>query len=253
MKRFIMLLLAAAPVLWPVPASSRAGVFSLTELDAGEGCGITDPARLEILKALAASTSVDPDPAVKKIRLSDPALFGEPFVVLSCSKAPGALDYAEARNLRLYLSAGGTLFANDSSGLRKSPFAAWLSRAVELTLPGLPLKPADRNHPVFKSFFMSLLPGGRFDLEREPSVVEYSGRYAVIFSRNDLIGVWARDALGRYLYEPSPGGARQRREGEKLTLNILIYALTGSYKQDAVHQPYIMQRLRELDAGRGPR
>jgi len=222
--------------------------FSLTELDLGEGCGVADSARVEILKALAASTSVDPDLAEKKIKLSDPALFEEPFVVLSCSKAPGALDYDEARNLRLYLSAGGTLFANDTSGLRKSPFALWLARALEAALPDAALKPAAREHPLFKSFFMSVAPGGRFDLEREPSAAEYAGRYAVIFSRNDLLGVWPKDALGRYLYEPSPGGARQRHEGEKLTLNIIIYALTGSYKQDAVHQPYIMQRLRELDA-----
>jgi len=230
------------------PPSLSAGTFSLTELDLGEGCGVADSARVEILKALAAATSVDPDMAGKKIKLSDPALFEEPFVVLSCSKAPGALDYDEALNLRLYLSAGGTLFANDASGLRKSPFALWLARAVEAALPGAALKPAAREHPLFKSFFMSVAPGGRFDLEREPTAAEYGGRYAVIFSRNDLPGVWPRDALGRYLYEPSPGGARQRREGEKLTLNILIYALTGSYKQDAVHQPFIMQRLRELDA-----
>lgn len=226
--------------------------FSLTELDLGEGCGVADSARLEVLKALAAATSVDPDMAGKKVKLSDPALFEEPFVVLSCSKAPGALDDDEARNLRLYLSAGGTLFANDVSGLRKSPFALWLNRALEMALPGSPLKPAAREHPLFKSFFMSVAPGGRFDLERQPSAAEYAGRYAVIFSRNDLLGVWPKDALGRYLYDPSPGGARQRHEGEKLTLNIIIYALTGSYKQDAVHQPFIMQRLRELDAMPAP-
>ena len=227
--------------------------FSLTELDLGDGCGVADSIRGEVLKALAAATSVDPDMARKKVRLSDPALFEEPFLVLSCSKAPVALNYDEARNLHLYLAAGGTLFANDASGLRKSPFSLWLTRALEFSLPDAALKPAAREHPLFKSFFMSVAPGGRFDLEREPSAAEYGGRYAVIFSRNDLLGVWPRDALGRYLYEPSPGGARQRREGEKLTLNIIIYALTGSYKQDAVHQPYIMQRLRELDAVPGAR
>jgi hypothetical protein len=238
-----------AALLFVCAGSAGAGGFSLTELDLGSGCGIADSARAEILKALAASTSVDPDMAPKKVRLSDPALFAEPLVVLSCSRAPGAIDYDETRNLRLYLSAGGTLFANDSSGLRKSSFAAWLTRTVELALPEAKLKPAAREHPIFKSFFMSLAPGGRFDLEREPYAAEYAGRYAVIFSRNDLPGVWTKDALGRHLYEPSPGGDRQRREGEKLTLNILVYALTGSYKQDAVHQPFIMQRLRELDAG----
>jgi len=239
-----------AALIFCFARNAGAGGFSLTELDLGEGCGVSETTRFEVLKALAAATSVDPDMDVKKVKLSDPALFEEPFIVLSCSKAPGALDYEETRNLKLYLSAGGTLFANDASGLRKSPFAAWLSRTIELILPEARLKPADRGHPLFKSFFMSVLPGGRFDIEREPSVVEYGGRYAVIFSRYDLLDVWTRDALGGYLYEPSPGGARQRREGEKLTLNIFIYALTGSYKQDAVHQPYIMQRLRELDAGK---
>ena len=132
--------------------------FSLTELDLGDGCGVTDSARVEVLKALAAATSVDPDMARKKVRLSDLGLFEEPFVVLSCSKAPGALDYEEARNLRLYLAGGGTLFANDASGLRKSPFALWLARVLEQALPDAGLKPASRDHPLFKSFFMSVAP-----------------------------------------------------------------------------------------------
>ena len=130
-------------------SSSAAGAFSLTELDLGAGCGVADSARVEILKALAAATSVDPDMAGKKIKLSDPALFEEPFVVLSCSKAPGALDNDEAGNLRLYLSAGGTLFANDASGLRKSPFALWLARALEAALPAALRRPGT---PAFQSF-----------------------------------------------------------------------------------------------------
>jgi len=224
-----------------------AAAFSLTELDLGAGCGVTEPARLELLKALRAATSVEPEPAARRVKLSDPALFSEPFLTLSCSEAPRGLDYEELRALRLYLVSGGTLFANDASGRRKSPFAAWLHRTLELVLPENGFKPVARDHSLLKSFFLIGEPGGRFSLEKEPSAVEYAGRYAVIFSRNDLLGVWPRDAVGRPVHEiPSAG---QRRSGEKLTLNILIYALTGSYKQDAVHQPYIMQKLRELDAG----
>ena len=33
-------------------------------------------------------------------------------------------------------------------------------------------------------------------------------------------------------------------EARKLTLNIVMYALTGSYKADAVHQPFILQKMR---------
>lgn len=234
----------------PLNAPLAAANFALAELDLGAGCGVPDSARAGILKALAGATSVEPDYAAKKIKLSDEALFEEPFLVLSCSAAPENLDYAELRALRLYLVSGGTLFANDASGRRQSPFADWLKRTLALALPENGFAPAARDHSLLKSFFIINAPGGRFSLEQEPAAVEYAGRYAVVFSRNDLIGVWARDAIGRYACEIPAAG--QRRCGEKLTLNILVYALTGSYKQDAVHQPYIMQRLRELDAGAGP-
>lgn len=248
-RNILFLIYSLLPVLLSPPPLA-AGTFSLTELDLGAGCGVSDSARVEILKALAGATSVEPDPAAKKIKLSDEALFEEPFLVLSCSAAPESLDYAGLRALRLYLVSGGTLFANDASGRRQSPFADWLKRTLALALPENGFVPVARDHSLLKSFFIISAPGGRFNLEKEPSAVEYAGRYAVIFSRNDLIGAWARDSIGRYAYEIAAAG--QRRSGEKLTLNILVYALTGSYKQDAVHQPYIMQRLRALDAGAAP-
>lgn len=250
MKTLPHYLLLASGLLFSaslLPPLSRAGAFSLAELDLGAGCGIPESARLELLNALAGATSVEPDFAAKKIKLSDPALFSEPFLALSCSAAPESLDYDELRALRLYLVSGGTLFANDSSGRRQSSFAAWLRRTLELVLPENGFQPVAKEHSLLKSFFIISSPGGRFNLEKEPSVVEYAGRYAVIFSRNDLLGVWPKDSIGRYVHDIPAAG--RRRSGEKLTLNILLYALTGSYKQDAVHQPYIMQKLRELDAG----
>ncbi|MBI4800893.1 MAG: DUF4159 domain-containing protein [Elusimicrobia bacterium] len=232
------------------PLLLSAGAFSLAELDLGAGCGIMESARLEILRALAGATSVEPEFAARKIKLSDAALFDEPFLTLSCAGAPESLDYGELRALRLYLVSGGTLFVNDASGRRRSPFAEWLRRTMELVLPESGFQPVAKDHSLLKSFFLISAPGGRFNLEKEPAAMEYSGRYAVIFSRNDLVGVWPKDSIGRYVYDIPAAG--QRHSGEKLTLNILIYALTGSYKQDAVHQPFIMQRLRELDAGASP-
>lgn len=247
-RKFLSALLCLYPLVFA--PSLAAGTFSLTELDLGAGCGVPESARNEILKALSGATSVEPDFAAKKIKLSDGALFEEPFLVLSCPGAPESLDYAELRALRLYLVSGGTLFANDSSGRRQSPFAGWLKRTMSLVLPENGFQPVARDHSLLKSFFIVNAPGGRFSLEKEPAAVEYAGRYAVIFSRNDLVGAWAKDSIGRYVYDIPAAG--QRHSGEKLTLNILVYALTGSYKQDAVHQPYIMQRLRELDAGAAP-
>ena len=74
--------------------------------------------------------------------------------------------------------------------------------------------------------------------------VDWAGKTVVLYSQNDLLGAWAKDPLGKYLYECVPGGEVQRMEARKLTLNIIMYSLTGSYKADAVHQPFILQKMR---------
>ena len=51
--------------------------------------------------------------------------------------------------------------------------------------------------------------------------------------------------LGRPLLPCLPGGEPQRHNARKLTLDILMYSLTGSYKSDAVHQPYLLQKMRQ--------
>ncbi len=51
-----------------------------------------------------------------------------------------------------------------------------------------------------------------------------------------------KDPLGTWEYEVIPGGERQREMAFRLRINIIIYALTGDYKQDQVHLPFIMKR-----------
>jgi hypothetical protein len=66
-----------------------------------------------------------------------------------------------------------------------------------------------------------------------------------VYTRNDVLGAWAKDPLGHYLYDCAPGGDAQRMAARKLALNIVIYALTGSYKADAVHQPFLLEKMRQ--------
>ena len=62
--------------------------------------------------------------------------------------------------------------------------------------------------------------------------------------RNDLGGAWAQDHLGRFLNECLPGGESQRQQAFMLGVNIVLYALTVNYKQDQVHLPFILERMR---------
>ena len=70
-------------------------------------------------------------------------------------------------------------------------------------------------------------------------------RLAAVFCANDLHGPWVRDPLGKDVYDCEPGGETQRREAFKLMINVIIYSLTGSYKTDAVHQPFLEKKLKK--------
>ena len=61
---------------------------------------------------------------------------------------------------------------------------------------------------------------------------------------NDYAGAWAVDQRGRGIMPVSPGGETQREMSYRFGVNLVMHALTGNYKDDMVHMPDIMQRLR---------
>ncbi len=67
-------------------------------------------------------------------------------------------------------------------------------------------------------------------------------RLVMVWSANDLLGALARDSLGQPLHPCEPGGEVQRAESQKLFVNIVMFALTGTYKTDAVHQPFLERK-----------
>ena len=44
-----------------------------------------------------------------------------------------------------------------------------------------------------------------------------------------------------------PGGERQREMAFRFGINLVMYALTGNYKEDQVHVPALLERLGEDD------
>jgi len=40
-----------------------------------------------------------------------------------------------------------------------------------------------------------------------------------------------------------PGGEQQREMARRFGVNLVMYALTGNYKSDQVHVPFILERL----------
>ncbi len=233
----------AQPAAWRA-STATADRFVWTQLRLGPDWNPYPTAPSELLEMLSTVTSVlsSPQPRVLS-SLTDPGLFYSPMVVLAGREAPAPLSDPELRALRDYLSAGGLLWIEDASGGPPGSFDRWVRKTLSEALPEAPLAALPPDHVVYKTFFLLRRPGGRAGAEALEGV-SWDGRTAVIYSRDDLLGVWVKDALGQPAYQCQPGGPAQCQDGRRLALNIVMYALTGSYKADAVHQPYLMQKMR---------
>jgi len=229
------------------PLLAEAGdrfVFSQLRYEGGDW----DPypnAYKEILHYLTTTTSVKAEVARKELSLNDPELFSSPFLYMTGQEEFSAFTSQEIENLKRYLSGGGLLVIDDASGGKNLDFDRAVHREMERVFPDTGLKRLPRDHAVFRSFYLSPGVMGRTVSSAYLEGIDIDGETVVIYSQNDLGGAWVRDKLGNWIYECVPGGEMQRLEAMKLSLNIIIYSLTGTYKKDAIHQPYIQQKLKE--------
>lgn len=198
----------------------------------------------EILSFLVTTTSIKLHPDRKIIGIGSNELFEYPFVLLTGNRNFPEFS-KEARNqLIRYLTGGGVIFIEDATGIPGSLFDRAARKFIRQTFSDSPLHIISREHAVMRSFYLLRTVGGRKVIHNYLEGLEIDGRTCLIYSSNDILGAWARDRMGNYLYSCDPGGEKQRRESIKLTANIIMYALTGTYKTDAIHIPFILRKLR---------
>ncbi|MBI2787233.1 MAG: DUF4159 domain-containing protein [Elusimicrobia bacterium] len=238
---FIFICLASFPSRALAQQGDR---FVWTQLQLGDTWDPYPDAPDLLTAWLGEVTSVRTSPARRTISLSDPALFSSPFVYLAGTSAPPELRDDELRRLRQFISGGGFLWVEDSGGGPPGSFDRWLRRELPRILPDSSLKPLPPDHVIYRTFFLLRGPAGRVRVHGSLEGVDWGGRVAVLYTRDDALGAWAKDALGKPLRACVPGGEPQRELARRLTLNVVMYSLTGSYKSDAVHQAAILDKLK---------
>lgn len=229
------------------PSSARAQQgdrFVWTQLHLGDDWDPYPDAPSAVMAFLGEVTSVRVAPERRELSLKDPALFSSPFLYLAGTSAPPALRDDELRRLRQFISGGGFLWIEDSGGGPPGSFDRWVRRELPRVLPDADLKPLPSDHVLYRTFFLLRGPAGRVRVQGSAAGVEWGGRVAVLYTRDDALGAWAKDALGKPLRACVPGGEAQRELAKRLTLNVIMYSLTGSYKSDAVHQAAILDKLK---------
>lgn len=199
----------------------------------------------EVLRFLHLTTSIKTLSERRVVTSDDKLLFYSPLLIVLGSEDFPSLSEKEVEILHRFIQGGGIIFVDDISGQKGVGFDKAIRRELSRILPDgewvkLPLE----EHPVFRSFYLLRTVGGRRIVNSYLEGINLSGRTVVIYSQNDLLGAWVKDRLGNYLYTCLPGGEPQRLEAIKLTANIILYSLTGTYKTDYIHQPFIQEKLR---------
>ena len=197
----------------------------------------------DILSFLQQTTSVKADLQRRIITLADPLLFQTPFILFT---GQGYLHWSslEKENLKKYLSKGGFIFVEDREGEKNGEFDRSFRLILQEIFPDKPLTILPREHAVYRSFYLLRSVSGRKMNRNYLEGLDVDGRTALIYSQNDVLGAWNKDLFGNYVFECFPGGESQRWEAQKLLMNLILYSVTGTYKTDTIHLPYIQEKLR---------
>ncbi|MEO1192800.1 MAG: DUF4159 domain-containing protein [Pseudomonadota bacterium] len=159
------------------------------------------------------------------------------------------LSQEAADRVNAFLASGGAIFfdlRDPGGGGPASSATAALRRLTEgLEIP--PLAPVPPEHVLTKTFYLMQDFPGRYDggtlwIDTTGTVAN-DGVARVLIGANDYAAAWALDRNGRPHFATVPGGERQREMAFRFGINLVLYSLTGNYKADQVHVPFILERL----------
>jgi hypothetical protein len=242
---------AAALLLLLIPSPSKAGVGDRFAYNQLQYQGLWDPypeVADSVLEMIKSMTNINPLPERRVVRVSDPAFFESPFLLVKGS-AELRFTADEKNRIKRFLDGGGFILFDDTLAHPKSPFSDSVRSLLKEIYPDRPFQRLSPDHAIFRSFFLLRNAAGRRMAQNFLEGIDVGGqgggegRTAVVLSVNDLLGAWARDPSGAYIHPCEPGGEPQRWDSFKLTLNLVYFSLTGTYKKDAIHQPFIEKKL----------
>ncbi|MHC8510082.1 MAG: DUF4159 domain-containing protein [Rhodospirillales bacterium] len=222
----------APRIAWVETGDARVDAMTKAGLN-----GLTIIVRRRTAAELGAPRAVDP---------AEDSLALYPLIYWPLADGQAAPGLKAARNVKAFLAGGGMiLFDSRNAGGLGAGLEVLSGTAAALDLPALSPIPPD--HVLSRSFYLLRGFPGRWsgggvwtDVQNQPG---NDGVAGVIAGGADWAAAWAMDENFRPLAAVTPGGARQRELAFRFGVNLVMYALTGNYKEDQVHIPEILRRL----------
>jgi len=175
------------------------------------------------------------------VHADDKQLLTEPFAVWGGAGAVPALTAREVTTLKQYFALGGILFVDDFDPDRGAFGKSARTELARVLSSSSPISVGTDN-VLFRSFYLLKRAVGRVKGPAKIDVILRASAIQVVFSNHDMLGALARDSSGTSSLEVVPGGDSQREQAIRLAVNIAMYVLCSSYKDDQVHAEHIMRR-----------
>lgn len=196
-----------------------------------------------LARVLQRRTSIDQIVVARADPDSD-ALAFFPLIYWPVIAGEAPLSPEGARRMNDYLRHGGMILLDTMQG-ETAPPALMQHVLAGVDIP--PLVKVPDNHVLKRSFYLLDDFPGRYDdpgfwLEPE-DMSSYDGVATVLVGNNDWAAAWALDNSGRPLFPCTPGGEAQRERAYRFGVNLVMYALTGNYKNDQLHAQALLERM----------
>jgi hypothetical protein len=197
---------------------------------------------------LGLRTSVEPEEP-HGVDLARDSLELYPMIYYSVPRDARPLSAAAAAKVNAYLRAGGA-FVVDT---RDATPGRDVSANLQQLLAGIDaplLQPAPPDHVLTKSYYLiRSYPGrlnGRLWIESGAASRDSrrgDGVSGLFIGGSDWAGAWAIDKRTGKPLLTMEGGDRAREMTYRFGINLVMYILTGNYKEDQVHVPELLDRL----------
>ncbi len=195
-------------------------------------------------------TSISPR-GVIEVDIEKDEIFYFPFLYWPIGKTLPDLSARTITKVKDYLFKGGIIFfdayeikinnSSDSKNLKK--MVSFLRKINSNELINI-----DKKHTLSKSFYLLNSFPGRWNknliLTDKNDKRINDGVSSIVLGFNDWASAWALDENNYPIYPVVPGGEKQREFAYRVGVNITMYSLTGTYKNDQIHSKSILERLK---------
>jgi len=185
------------------------------------------------------SASVVREPSI--VDVVSAGVLTSPFLFAQGRGPVESLDSRAQAQLRRFFSLGGLLVIDDRDGGRDGEIGAF-GRSVEhelsTILPDAASMELSSDHVLFRSFYLLQRVVGARGSASSVRALARGNRIDAIFCRHDLSSALATN--GTHWALAMDDGEREL--AVRFALNLAMYSLCSTYKDDQVHAPFLMRR-----------